>query len=145
MREEGRFILLCVADAYLTNDFEYSLRLSTQNFSSIANTCLFEGNILRFRALANLKLFEHGLNEREEDKRENFAFLTQAIDSLDNALDIFKAKDVMLEDPNNYGVALCLYTLGFSYLTYEEYLCQDGIFKGLCEPEHLKYIVSSAE
>ena len=118
---EGKFILLCVADAYLTNDFEYSLRISTQNFSSIANTCLFEGNILRFRALASLKLFEHGLEEQECYKRENFTYLTTAIDSLDNAMEIFKAEKELQEfDPNYYGVALSLYTLGYTYRTFAE-------------------------
>lgn len=63
MSNHGQFILLNVADSYLMNEFEYSLRLSTNNFSSICFTPLFEGNILRFRALANLKLFECGLEE----------------------------------------------------------------------------------
>ena len=58
MTIEGQFILLMVADTYLTHDYEYSLRISETDFSFIANTCLFEGNILRFRALASLKLFE---------------------------------------------------------------------------------------
>ena len=58
MKTEGRFIVLMVADTYLTNDFEYSLRISTTDFSYVANTALFEGNILRFRALSNLKIFD---------------------------------------------------------------------------------------
>ena len=137
MFTEGKFILLCAADAYLTNDFEYSLRISTQNFSSIANSCLFEGNILRFRALASLKLFEHGLEEREEDKQENFTYLTKAIDSLDNALEIFKAEKELREfDPNYYGVALSVYTLGYTYRAFAPYLCIDGPYEGLCEQEH---------
>ena len=137
MFTEGKFILLCAADAYLTNDFEYSLRISTQNFSSIANSCLFEGNILRFRALASLKLFEHGLEEHEEDRQENFIYLTKAIDSLDNALEIFKAEKELREfDPNHYGVALSVYTLGYTYRAFAPYLCIDGPYEGLCEQEH---------
>ena len=65
MTIEGQFILLMVADTYLTHDYEYSLRISGTDFSFIANTCLFEGNILRFRALASLKLFEEGFKDHE--------------------------------------------------------------------------------
>ena len=61
MVTEGYFIVLMVADTYLTNDYEYSLRISTTNFSYTTNTALFMGNILRFRALASLKLFELGI------------------------------------------------------------------------------------
>ena len=65
MTIEGQFILLMVADTYLTHDYEYSLRISTTDFSFIANTFLFEGNILRFRALASLKLFEERFKDLE--------------------------------------------------------------------------------
>ena len=58
MKPEAQFILLKVADDYLMNEFEGSLRLSNTDLSSINNTPLFEGNMLRFRALASLKLFE---------------------------------------------------------------------------------------
>jgi len=73
MTVEGQFILHMVADTYLTKDYDYSLRISTTDFSYIANTRLFEGNILRFRALASLKMFEDGLKDMknlldDEDK-----------------------------------------------------------------------------
>lgn len=58
MSTEGQFIILIVADTFLCNDYEYSLKISEQDFSYVANTSLFEGNILRFRALASIKLFE---------------------------------------------------------------------------------------
>ena len=93
LSSEAEFILLCTVDAFLTNDFEHSLLISTQNFASIANTCLFEGNILRFRALASLKLFENELADpSEEDQKENFTHLTKAIESLENAVEIFEAE-----------------------------------------------------
>ena len=57
-----------VAETYLTNDFEYSLRISTTDFSYFTISPIFEGNILRFQALANMKLFEQGMLEREENK-----------------------------------------------------------------------------
>ena len=52
----GLFILYIVADTYLSHDYEYSLRISIINWSYFANSCLFEGNILRFRALASLAM-----------------------------------------------------------------------------------------
>lgn len=70
MTIEGQFILLMVADTYLTNDHEYSLRISTTDFSFIASTALFEGNILRFRALASLKLFEDGLKIMQPEEED---------------------------------------------------------------------------
>ena len=36
MTIEGQFILLMVADTYLTHDYEFSLRISTTDFSFIA-------------------------------------------------------------------------------------------------------------
>lgn len=144
MRIEGKFIILCAANTYLTNQFEQSLRISTQDFSSVDRTGLFEGNLLRFRALASLKLFEHGLEERDNKfKRENFTYLTKAIASLENALEIYRAKELNGDqNQNEYGVALSMYTLGYTYLTYADFLCIDGVFQGLCEPEHFKYLVT---
>lgn len=52
MSKYGYFIVLLVADTYLANDYEYCLRISMTDFSSNASSRLFEGNILRFRALA---------------------------------------------------------------------------------------------
>ena len=57
MSDFGEFILYMVADTYLSHDFEYSLRISTFDFSYFSNTNLFEGNLLRFRALAYLEMF----------------------------------------------------------------------------------------
>lgn len=93
MTVEGEFILLMCADTYLTNDFEFSLRISTTDFSFVACTRFFEGNILRYRALASLKLFENRIND-EESREESFELLTTAIASLQNAYQIFKADDV---------------------------------------------------
>ena len=61
MVTQGYFIVLMVAVTYLTNDFEYSYRISVTNFSYSTHTALFMGNILRFRALTCLKLFELGI------------------------------------------------------------------------------------
>lgn len=61
MVKEAYFIVLMVAVTYLTNDFEYSYNISATNFSYSTHTALFMGNILRFRALNCLKLFELGI------------------------------------------------------------------------------------
>ena len=63
MSIEGQFILLAVATAFLTSDYEYSLRIASFDHSKIANSMLFLGNINRYRALASIKLFEHAILE----------------------------------------------------------------------------------
>ena len=57
MQIPGKFILLTAANIFLSRDFEYCLRICSTNFSYVANSSLFEGNILRFRALASEQLF----------------------------------------------------------------------------------------
>ena len=79
---EGEFILYWVADTYLLNDFEHSLRISTTDFSFVENSALFEANILRFRALASLKLFQHCDLDNEENIREGYDYLIKAIESM---------------------------------------------------------------
>ena len=146
MSTEGQFILLNVADDYLMNEFESSLRLSTNDYSSICHTPLFEGNILRFRALASLKLFEleQKLEDSETDMKQNFEYLTKAIESLENAIEIFKAERAgQGPDPNHYGIALSMYAIGFTYMTNASELCRSGRFEGLCEPNHVGYLVDS--
>jgi len=59
MSKEGEFILTIVAITYLSTDYEYSLKISGTDVSYIENSCLFESNILRYQALAYMKLFEH--------------------------------------------------------------------------------------
>ena len=82
MTNEEEFILLIVSNTYLTNDFEYSLRVALKDVSFIANSCLFESNILRYRALASLKLFQECLDENNEDFGATLKYLTTAISSL---------------------------------------------------------------
>ena len=115
MTIEGHFICLMCADTYLINDFEYSLRISTTDFSCVANTPLFEGNILRLRALASIEIFRYEMgNGKRMDAlsiKENYNYLTSSIASLENAFIIYEAKEVMEEsEKNHYGMALSLYT-----------------------------------
>ena len=94
MAIEGQFILLMAANAYLSNDFEYSLRISLQDVSYVANSRIFESNILRYRALASLKMFEYGFDTSADDRRETIEYLSSAIDNIENALIIYKTKDL---------------------------------------------------
>ena len=48
----GAFILYSLANSYLFNDFERCNQICNTNFSYLANSNFFEGNILRFKGLA---------------------------------------------------------------------------------------------
>ena len=54
----AKFILLKVANDYLANDFKYCIDICSKNLSYVAYCNLFEGNILRFKALALEKIYE---------------------------------------------------------------------------------------
>lgn len=65
MTDFGQFVMYMVAYTYLSYDFEFSLRISTTEWSYFANSCLFEGNILRFRALASLQMLRESFKDGE--------------------------------------------------------------------------------
>ena len=48
----GQFILLFAANIFLSNDFEYSLKILEKDLSFVDNTTLFEANVLRYRSMA---------------------------------------------------------------------------------------------
>ena len=54
---QGKFIIMTAANIFLCQDYEYTLRICSTNFSFVANSSLFEGNILRIKALASEQLF----------------------------------------------------------------------------------------
>ena len=142
MKTEGKFILLMVADTYLANDYEYSLRISTNDFSYFANTSLFEGNILRFRALASIKLFEDCLKDDEQNKEAYFSLLTTSIANLENAIDIYGAKNNFKEfTENHWGLALAYYNLGYIYEKFANDLQENSHFAQFCRKEHKDYLV----
>ena len=64
---EGRFILFTVANALLSDHYDYCLRICSTNFTYVANSFLFEGNILRFKALAIHLIHKKGHNQEEEN------------------------------------------------------------------------------
>ncbi len=90
MSSEGEVVLLAVANAFLTTDYEYSLRIASHDFSYIANSYIFEGNILRYRALASFQLYEIAVADDDICVVDNFQLLAQAIESVENALEIYK-------------------------------------------------------
>ena len=111
MRTPGQFILLTVANIFLSRDFEYCLRICSTDFSYVANSPLFEGTILRFRALASEELFSLVRPEEQKDSgAPDYSSLFDAIDSAKNALQIYSDKDQSL-----HGVALPHFQLGYIY------------------------------
>ena len=110
--------------AFLICDYEYCLRITQEDFSYIANSALFEGNLLRFRSITSLKLFESVVDEQEAFI-ENFDLIIQAIESAHNALSIYNTEDEEMQEmePNQYGMALSNYTLGYIYYNFADQLC----------------------
>ena len=70
MCTQGRFILLTVANIFLSSDYEYCLRICHNNFSYVANTSLFEGSILRFKSLAAEQIFKNSISNSDEDSED---------------------------------------------------------------------------
>ena len=58
MTVQGKFIVMTAVNTLLCADFAYVLRICSTNFSFIANTSLFEGNILRLKSLAAEYLYK---------------------------------------------------------------------------------------
>lgn len=131
MCKAGEFILYCVVINYLTNDFEYSLRITQADLSFVANSALFESNILRFRALASIKLFEFAVEEDDAAFVNNFGLMTQALTAMENSLIIYKAEHYNVDElnSNDYGVALSHFTLAFIYHHFAQYLCDKRVKK----------------
>ena len=77
MTTNGEFIILLLADTFLTHDYEGCLLIATQDFSYVANSSMFEGNILRFLSLASFKAFEHATHGAIDDNAcvENFGLI----------------------------------------------------------------------
>lgn len=127
MTPEGKFIILNVACSFLAKEYEQSLHIASTDVSYVANTCLFESNILRYRALASFSLFRHALDEKG-DFVENFKLLVQAIASLHNAVRIYEAIEFEnVIEVSHYGLALSNYTLGYIHSQFAKELCDTRI------------------
>ena len=53
----GRFMLYFMSNSYLSYDYGKCLEICENNYSYVANSHLFEGNILRFKALCLEQLY----------------------------------------------------------------------------------------
>lgn len=88
---------MTAANIFLCQDFEYTVRICSTNFSYVANTSLFEGNILRIKSLAQQELFNIRQNqeffgdeeERSRERKQRLQVLLSAIDAARNALSIY--------------------------------------------------------
>ena len=123
MNIPGRFILLMAANIFLSGDYEYCLWICSHDFSYVATTSLFKGNILRFKSLAAEQLFFHmNLKELVEDDDNKFltvksptssgsnyrdlSNLFLAVDSAQQALNTYRQRIQRKVNINHYGMAL---------------------------------------
>ena len=63
--------------------------------------------------------------DEQEAFIENFDLIIQAIESAHNALSIYNTEDEEMQEmePNQYGMALSNYTLGYIYYNFADQLC----------------------
>ena len=87
------------ANTFLSRDFKQCLRVCNQDFSYISNSYLFEGNILRFKALALHEIYKKHTAKNTYlpiyERDDYFEFdkpimIVNAKNSLENAIKIFK-------------------------------------------------------
>ena len=98
MSSSSEFIILMMAETFLTHDYEYCLRIGKCDFSFFCNTSLFEANLLRFVSMASAKLFEHAMREQPDDYMEHVDFLYQALLCATKAKQIYSAEHVQQEE-----------------------------------------------
>ena len=129
MTIQGRFIVLYAVNMILQADYEYVLRICSTNFSYIANTSLFEGNILRLKSIACEQIFkikDETSNKEEEDsenQKQIISMLFMAIDSARNGLSIYQSDNHTKKVENIYGIALQNFQIGYLLKTYASKLC----------------------
>ena len=97
----ARFILYSAANAFLKQDYEYCLKICSKDYSFEANMNVFEGNIVRLKALA----LEHSIQSQRfsNNRRKTYGkvsaptneekeTLLQAIEAVKNSLEIFEGE-----------------------------------------------------
>lgn len=116
----SKFILLKVVVDFLANDLEMALNVCCTNLSYVTNSALFEGNILRFKALTLEGKYEQEIREIEErsDEEEEqepkkeedvVPHIVEALEAVLNACSVFDNSKKLWNDnckPNRYGMAL---------------------------------------
>ena len=63
----SRFILYFVANSFISTDYDKCLKVCSINFSYVANSPLFESNLLRFKALSLEYIFIQRTSDDIED------------------------------------------------------------------------------
>jgi len=91
MTLQGEFIILLIANTFLNHDYEGCLLIAKNDFSYVANSAIFEANLLRFLSLSSFKAFEHAIHVNNDDAAflGNFDLLIQALRSSQDALEIY--------------------------------------------------------
>ena len=151
MRPIGEFIILLLANTFLTHDYEYCLRIGTTDFTIWSVSNIFRGNLVRFVSVASAKLFEHAMREQDDNFVDHVDFLYQALTCAEKALDIYEAKHIPLETSlrhqisnlpysehqSPYGMALCNFTLAYLYDKFSQALSDERVsqiekYESLC-------------
>ena len=129
----------------MTDDFEYCLKIADRDYSLVADETIFKADLLRFSSLASFQLFDHAVQAEKEALVANFEVLIQSLRFAEQALEIYKAecqhshRTHPVYEPNKYGMALCLFTLGYIYQHFSDALCDTRM---LSEPAYENYMMT---
>lgn len=151
MRPIGEFIILLLANTFLTHDYEYCLRIGTSDFTIWSVSNIFRGNLVRYVSIASAKLFEHAMREQDDNFVDHVDFLYQSLTCAEKALDIYEAKHIPLENSLRhqisnlpysehqcpYGMALSNFTLAYLYDKFSQALSDERVsqiekYENLC-------------
>ena len=83
------FIMMFTANIFLQRDYDYCLHICETNFSQLNDITIFQGNMLRFKALAAEQLFHHKTIDLGDKSFENSKLLMTAVESAKKALSLF--------------------------------------------------------
>jgi len=138
--EVSKFILMKVAVDYLANDLEMALNVCTSDLSYVTNSPIFEGNILRFKALTLERKYEQEIREIEErsddeeeqaikNKEDSVPLIVNALEAIRNAFSIFAdthKSRATKNKVNQYGMALADFQCALLLKTHADVLFSTG-------------------
>ena len=87
---DAEFIILVIADTFLSGDYEYCLKIAGNDFSHVGDHISFRGNLMRFRSLASFRLFENAIQANDDDFEVNFDILIQSVRAAEDAHDLYR-------------------------------------------------------
>ena len=107
------------------DDYAFAYQISSTNFDTIANSNLYRGNILRFKALSAEQIFVSYFDVNRQDK--TFPIITYLIEACNTAkeqLEVYRAEidGERVGYPNEYGIGLASFHLGYLYDKYSSHL-----------------------